>query len=115
MKITIRKAKQGDVKDMQNFMFHLMTDELKNYMPTNKVSWAKSKKCQEYFENRIENINELAIIAELDGEKIGYLSGKVHGALHYRTEKKLGILGDMFVLKQYRSKKTEESAITHVD
>lgn len=105
MEIKIRKAKLGDVKNLQNFMFHLMHDELVNYMPTNKISWAKSKKCQEYFTNRIRKVNEFAIIAEYNGEKIGYLSAYVHGPLHYRTEPKFGVLGDMFVLKEHRNKK----------
>lgn len=105
MKITIRKAKLDDVKDMQNFMFHLMTDELKNYMPTNKVTWAQSKKCQQYFINRVRKVNEFAIIAEYNGEKIGYLSGYVHKTLFYRTEPKFGVLGDMFVLEEHRNKK----------
>lgn len=105
MKITIRKAKLNDIKDMQNFMFHLMTDELKNYLPTNKVAWAKSKKCKEYFLNRVRKVNEFAIIAEYNGEKIGYLSGYSHTALPYRIETKFGVLADMFVLEEHRSKK----------
>lgn len=105
MEIKIRKAKQDDVKDMQNFMFQLMTDELKNYMPTNKVAWSKSKKCHEYFSNRVKNTGELAIIVELDGKKIGYLSGYAHNALPYRIETKYAVLADMFVLEEHRSKK----------
>lgn len=112
MKIKIRKAKLDDIKDLQEFMFHLMTDELIHYMPTNKVSWAKSKKCQEYFTNRVQKPNELAIIAELEGEKIGYLSAYIHGPLHYRTEPKFGILGDMFVLEEHRSRKIGTKLIT---
>ncbi len=112
MEIKIRKATLDDVKDMQEFMFHLMHDELVNYMPTNKVKWAKSKKSHEYFVNRIKKINELAIIAEFKGEKIGYLSGYVHGPLPYRTEKKFGILGDMFVVQEHRSKKIGTKLIT---
>lgn len=112
MEIKIRKAKMDDVKDMQNFMFHLMNDELINYMPTNKVSWAKSKKANEYFTNRVKNTDELAIIAEYDDEKIGYLSGYIVNKLFYRTESKFGILGDMFVLKEYRNKKIGTKLIT---
>lgn len=105
MKITIRKAKLNDIKDMQKFMYLLMKEEHENFDPTNKVTWAKSKRCTEYFENRIANPKCLAIIAEYKGKKIGYLSGQINGAFEYRSVTKFGILADMFVLEEYRNLK----------
>lgn len=105
MEIEIRNAKLGDIKDMQNFMYLLMKEEYEQFDSTNKISWAKSKKCAEYFENRVTNPKCLAIIAEYKGEKIGYLSGQINGAFEYRSVPKFGILADMFVLEEYRNLK----------
>ena len=105
MKIDIRLAKLDDVKDMQKFMYLLMKEEYEQFDPTNKITWAKSKKCAAYFTNRINKTNQLAIIAEYKDEKIGYLSAQINGAYEYRSISKYGILADMFVLKEHRNLK----------
>jgi len=103
MKILIRKAKIEDIKDMQKFMYLLMKEENEQFDSTNLVTWAKSKKCYEYFERRITENNQLAIIAEFEGEKIGYLSAQINGAFEYRSVPKFGVIADMFVLKEHRN------------
>jgi diamine N-acetyltransferase len=105
MKISIRKAKVDDIKDMQKFMYLLMKEENEKFDSTNKVTWAKSKKCYNYFENRITDRNQSAIIAEYKGEKIGYLSAQINGAYEYRSVPKFGVIADMFVLEDYRNLK----------
>ncbi|MFC1810855.1 GNAT family N-acetyltransferase [Patescibacteria group bacterium] len=105
MKIKIRKAKLDDIKTMQKFMYLLMQDEYEMFDPTNKITWAKSQACADYFEMRIENNNSYALIVEDNGKPIGYLSGEVRTAPKYRTLKKIGEIGDMFILEQYRNKK----------
>ncbi|MFC1600186.1 GNAT family N-acetyltransferase [Patescibacteria group bacterium] len=103
MKISIRPAHLDDIKDMQKFMYLLMKEEYEQFDPTNKITWAKSKKCADYFKNRITNAKSLAIIAEHKGEKIGYLSAQINGAFEYRSVPKFGVLADMFVLEEHRN------------
>lgn len=105
MKTKLRKATLEDVKTMQNFMYDLMKEELEQYDPTNKITWAKSKHCAEYFSGRIINNNEYAMIAEVDGKVVGYLSGYVGKGPVYRSLTKLGVLGDMYVSKDFRNQK----------
>jgi GNAT superfamily N-acetyltransferase len=105
MEIKIRKAKLDDIKDMKKFMYLLMKEEYEQYDPTNKITWAKSKKCADYFTDRVEKSNDLAIIAEYNGEKIGYLSGFIRGPFEYRSVTKFGVLADMFVLEEHRNLK----------
>jgi len=106
MKIKIRKAKLEDIKTMQKFMYLLMKEEYEQYDPTNKITWAKSKKCSDYFRIRVSSkTNQYATIAEVNGEPVGYLSGEVYKGPTYRSVTKMGQLGDMFVVKEFRNKK----------
>lgn len=105
MQIKIRKAKIADVKDMQNFMYLLMKEEYEDFDSTNKITWAKSALCKNYFYNRVKGSNELAIIVEYEGKKIAYLSGQITKNVPYRTIKNLAILADMYVLNEYRNMK----------
>ncbi len=105
MEVKIRKAKQEDIKLMQKFMYLLMKEEYENFDPTNKITWAKSKKCADYFKMRVSERSNFAIIAEVDGEPVGYLSGGFFKSPAFRTLDKLGQLGDMFVIDGYRNLK----------
>jgi len=104
MKVKIRKAKPEDMKVMQNFMYLLMKEEYEDFDTTNKITWAKSKKCADYFKMRTSwREGNYAIIAEVDGKPVGYLSGAVFKGPEYRTLTKMAQLGDMYVIEGYRN------------
>lgn len=105
MKVKIRKAKTDDIKLMQKFMYLLMKEEYESFDPTNKITWAKSQKCADYFKMRVSERGNFAIIAEINGEPVGYLSGGVYKSPEFRTLDKLGQLGDMYVIDGYRNMK----------
>jgi GNAT superfamily N-acetyltransferase len=105
MKVKIRKANGDDVKLMQKFMYLLMKEEYENFDPTNKITWAKSKKCADYFKMRVSERGNFALIAEVDDEPVGYLSGGIYKSPEFRTFTKLGQLGDMFIIDGFRNQK----------
>ena len=99
--IKIRKATIEDLKSIQtlnNKLFEYEMDrDLDNYIDV----WAFGKESTEYFSDLIEN--QFVIIAELDGEPVGYLAGSIYQDDTYSYyEGKTADLDNMYIEEQYR-------------
>jgi ribosomal protein S18 acetylase RimI-like enzyme len=73
--ISIRRATESDIKTIQQFGFELLDFERKNWDPSLDTKWPFSKEGEEKYLSAIKN--KYTIVAEKDGEPVGYLIGKI--------------------------------------
>jgi GNAT superfamily N-acetyltransferase len=102
MEIKIRKATMKDLRIIQGLNLKLFEKEKKEFDSTLDMDWTFGKQGTSYFKRIIRS--GFAAIAEADSKPIGYLAGEVLGPQSYRTLKKIGYLGNMFVLDEYRGR-----------
>lgn len=103
MGITIRIATMADLKTIQKLGFDLLDYERQNWDPTLDVDWPFSEEGKAGYEKAIKE--KYTIIAEEEGEPVGYLIGSVKkpikGAARQITTAQLE---NIFVLRDYRRK-----------
>ncbi|MCR5572608.1 MAG: GNAT family N-acetyltransferase [Candidatus Saccharibacteria bacterium] len=75
MNIFIHKASESDIEAIQEFGSKLLNYERENYDPSLNGNWAFSNEAKERYLNAIRN--EYVIIAEIDGQPVGFLIGKI--------------------------------------
>lgn len=80
-KITIRQAVISDLAVIQTLNNKLFELEYANFDNTLQVGWSFGEIGREYFKNIIEN--KAAIVAEVDSQVVGYLSGSFKNELSY--------------------------------
>ena len=73
--ITIRHATTDDIETIQKLGFELLDFERKNWDPSLDANWPFSEEGKKKYLAAIEN--KYTIIAEKDGEPVGYLIGKL--------------------------------------
>ena len=73
--ITIRRATADDIETIQKLGFKLLDFERKNWDPSLDANWPFSEEGKKKYLAAIEN--KYTIIAEKDGEPVGYLIGKL--------------------------------------
>ena len=73
--ITIRRATEEDVETIQRFGFELLDFERQNWDPTLDAKWPFTEEGKQKYLAAIRN--KYTIIAEKDGEPVGYLIGKI--------------------------------------
>lgn len=100
--INIRKAKLSELKIVQDlnaelFKFDGSRDEFINQ------KWPQ-KEGEKYFRRMIKGDKTVCLVAEINGEIVGYLAGAVTKKLSYRTIKKRVELENIFVKKNFRGK-----------
>lgn len=70
--MTIRFAKQDEVATLQNLNDEVFVDNSK-YDPDLKMDWAQSDEGKKYFTSVLQSSESICLIAEQDGNPIGYL------------------------------------------
>ncbi|MBW3019028.1 GNAT family N-acetyltransferase [Candidatus Woesearchaeota archaeon] len=98
----IRKATLEDLPAIQQLNYQLCLIEAENYDPTVIADWPLSKAGARYFSDRIKNA--FAVVAEEDGQIIGYSVGGLDQAETYRNVGVLGIVENTYVQPQHRRK-----------
>ena len=74
--IRIRRAESKDLGVVQKLGYQLLETERKGWDPTLDSSWAKGEEGKKVYLDAIEN--KYVLLAEDDGEAVGYLIGKIH-------------------------------------
>lgn len=72
----IRRAELKDLPIVQKLGYQLLETERQGWDPTLDSSWAKGEGGRKMYLDAIEN--KYVVLAEDDGEVVGYLIGKVH-------------------------------------
>jgi GNAT superfamily N-acetyltransferase len=102
MKTIIKKATIEDLKIVQALNLKLFQKECKDYDPLLDLDWTKSKEGTEYYAKRIQSENGCVLLAQIDGEVVGYLCGGITKAEPYRKLPKVVELENTLVLKKHR-------------
>lgn len=71
---------------------------------TSNMEWTQTEEAREYFAARIADDDKLALIAEHNGEILGYLVGAIEEPAFFRRTGKIGSLENMLVLERHRGR-----------
>jgi ribosomal protein S18 acetylase RimI-like enzyme len=105
--LIIRKAKIEDLKIIQELSHQLFIHD-ENSDSTLNMNWSFEEAGESYFKNVIGSENGLCLIAELNGEIVGYLIGEMLKTYPYRKIKKISELGNIFITEIFRSQRIGE-------
>ncbi len=116
--MTIRKAESSDIPAIVE-MARQMAD-LHHALDSYYKSSTAYKTLEEDFSEELEDKDSALIVAEdssanltAGGRKIvGYFRGMIEPAPTYLSPKKIGIVHDLFILPEYRKKRTGEKLFT---
>jgi ribosomal protein S18 acetylase RimI-like enzyme len=99
--INIRLAEKDEAQKLQNLNDEVFIDNHK-YDPDLKMDWAQSSMGRKYFTDVLNNPEAICLIAEENGNPIGYISATPK-EINYRRSKYMEI-DNMGVSPNYRSK-----------
>lgn len=104
MKLVIRKATINDLHKVQALNLELFKKEHKEYDPLLNLEWTLGKEGTKYYKDRIKKDDGCVLVAEVDGEIIGYLCGGMVKVEAYRKMPLVAELENTLVLEKFRSK-----------
>ena len=102
--INIRRATIGDLKIIQELNHKLCLKENHEYDSTINPDYPFSKSGEDYFRSRIESTDALALIAEENGNIVGYLVGALIATEDYRIPIKIAEAENAYVDEVFRSR-----------
>ena len=101
--ITIRLAKEGELKDIQDLNLMLFEKEHDEFDDTLDLKWSFGEHGTKYFQERVNGDGGCVFVAIKDDKVIGYLAGGLHkDTVSCRILPKFAELENMLVLKEYR-------------
>lgn len=98
-KLIIRKATLNDLVNVQELNNSLFDLEINNYDDTLVKDWPLSNEGKLYFEDLITN--HYVLVAQIDNEIIGYLSGSINEKGSYEHVR-YGEINNMYISDKYR-------------
>jgi ribosomal protein S18 acetylase RimI-like enzyme len=98
--ITIRRAKLADLAILQQLGTELMQSD-RRFDPLFKEDWYFSEPGKKYFLKKIRGRNHVCLVAEVEGQIVGYVTGSVNTTETWRPVKR-SELGNMYVREAYR-------------
>ena len=100
--LIIRRANYGEVEIIQNLNNDLINYEMAQGFDSYIKDWALSEESRKYFLDLIEN--QYVVVAEVEGEIVGYLAGSIYQDLSYSYYSGLTAeANNMFVKEGYRA------------
>lgn len=99
MNVNIRKATINDLESIKKLNKKLFELEYDNFDDSLNIEWPLSENGTDYYKDAINN--SYSIIAEIEGQVIGYLIGSINTELDYNTTKQAE-LDNMYVEEEYR-------------
>ena len=100
--LIIRRANSGEVEIIQNLNNDLINYEMAQGFDSYIKDWALSEESRKYFLDLIEN--QYVVVAEVEGEIVGYLAGSIYQDLSYSYYSGLTAeANNMFVKEGYRA------------
>lgn len=103
MEIIIRKATINDLRDVLRLNFDLFKKEYKEFDKSLSLKWTYGRRGTEYFKERIIKSDGFVVVADKDGEIVGYLCGGLRSHGH-RAKAIYAELENMIVDKKLRGK-----------
>lgn len=101
MNINIRKANLDDLLVIQELNHSLFKYEIENNFDNYIEDWSLGDMSKDYFECMIQE--EFVILAEINGDVVGYLAGSLNKDNTYSYYEGLTAeLNNMFIVKEYR-------------
>ncbi|MFH1802781.1 MAG: GNAT family N-acetyltransferase [archaeon] len=97
----IRKATIEDLKEIKKLNQELFHHDFK-FDKTLDIGWPS--KNEDYYKKSITGKDSITLIAEDEGEIMGYLIGAITTAADYRKIKQIAKLENMLILKEHRRK-----------
>ena len=79
--LIIRRAKHEEVETIQYLNNELINYEMEEGFDSYVKDWALSEESRKYFLDLIEN--QYVVVAEVEGEIVGYLAGSIYNDLTY--------------------------------
>lgn len=110
MNVVIRKARESELAAIQELNHQLFISDAVSD-PTLNINWPYEAEGIDYFKRMIAGINGVCLVAEIDGQLIGYLAGclrKQHGAWGVRRTE----VENMIVASDHRSQGVGSQLIT---
>ena len=83
----------------------LCAKENREFDQTINADYPFSEAGKEYFKSRIESSDSLTLVAEVDGDIVGYLAGSIIAPEDYRTLTKIAEAENMFVKESFRGQR----------
>lgn len=102
MTFVVRKAEPGDIAEIVRHMKILLAEHHKND-PTHR-SPDGFRGLQAYIRSAITDDDHLVIVAEHDGQVVGYFLANTEDAPTYLAEKTIGVVADTCVHPDFRRK-----------
>lgn len=97
----LRLAREDELKVVQDLNHKLFVHDNKHFNDLN-LRWPYEEEGSDYFKNKINGTKGVCFVAEVDGQAVGYLAGRIFDAggayLSKRAE-----LDNMFVEEEHRS------------
>ncbi len=98
--VTIRRAGEADVSAIVELNYALFQEDARQRDPFMNLNWPREEG-HEYFSKLLKSEKSLGLLAEADGEAIGYLIGYMRRSSSLRPVK-LAELESMYVQEEYR-------------
>ncbi len=105
MPVSIRLAKESELKSVQDLNYQLFVHD-QDYDSLLNMDWPYEEGA-EYFQDRIAG-KGVCLVAESDGQIIGYLAGSIIAPYSYRQVKKQSDLENTLVLEEFRGQRIGE-------
>ncbi len=105
MNIQIKKATINDLQDIQKLNLLLFKKEYEEYDKLLDLKWTFGKQGTDYFKDKLTKPGSCGFVAFVDGKVIGYIIGGICKAETYRNMPETAELDNMFILKEFRSKR----------
>jgi ribosomal protein S18 acetylase RimI-like enzyme len=109
MKVAIRKARDTELKTVQDLNYALFVSDSKSDQELN-MNWPYEDG-KDYFKKMIEGSIGACFVAEVGGEVIGYLAGSIKAQTPSYRPVKRSELENMFVREEYRNKGIGEKLV----
>ena len=106
MSLIIRKAREDELKIVQELNQMLFEND-GVWDKTLNMNWVFSEEGEKYFRDRISG-EGVCLVAELDGEVVGYLAGGMFKPYHHRIQMKMAELENILVKEEFREKNIGE-------
>lgn len=101
MDVTVREAKTDDLSAVQKLGTELMVSDMR-FDPLLEEHWYTTEAGTKYLLSRIEDHDRVCLVAELQGEIIGYATGSLLDEETWRPVKRTE-LENLIVSEKYRS------------
>lgn len=108
----IRKARSGDLAEILRLNFKLFEFE-RQFGDTYNLEWTYSEKGRKYFEDRLKQKDAVCLVAEEDGQVIGYLVAFTD-TFSFRSRNPICEIENMFIEESYRNKGMGRALVTEL-